>query len=242
MPDIRCLRPGGRRLAGVLAALALAVPAAVFPGAGFPGPAGLIASGAARAEAAGPRVLDHVFGATSIRSENLTLFPKWRGALARYFAERQVAQDCTAGLFSRCDLAEWQAFLESQQGRDPLLQLEAVNGHMNRHRYVIDPRNWGVEDYWATPLQFFDRDGDCEDYAIAKFMSLRALGWPSSRLRIVVVNDLNLRLQHAVLVVELDDAAYVLDNQSPTVMRADRIRHYAPVYSVGEESWWLHRS
>jgi predicted transglutaminase-like cysteine proteinase len=222
--------------------LALALPAATLPG-GLPRtPSGLLAAGALRAEVPGSQALDHVFGATSIRSENLSLFPKWRGTLARYFAERQVARNCEAGLFSRCDLAAWEAFLERQQGHDPLRQIEAVNRYMNEHRYVIDPINWGVEDYWATPLQFLDRDGDCEDYAIAKFMSLRALGWPSDRLRIVVVNDLNLRVQHAVLVVELDRTAYVLDNQSAAVMPAERIRHYAPVYSVGEESWWLHRS
>src|SRR5690606_24630750 len=103
-------------------------------------------------------------------------------------------------------------------------------------------RNWGVEDYWATPLQFFRKNGDCEDYAIAKFMSLRALGWDNEALRIVVVNDMNLRVQHAVLVVFLEDGAYVLDNQSPSVMRQDRIRHYRPVYSVNETSWWVHRS
>ncbi len=186
--------------------------------------------------------LDGIFGSTTVRNENLKLFPKWRGMLARYFADSQVAEDCTSGLFSRCDLADWQAFLGDQEQRDPMAQLDAVNRYMNEHRYIIDPRNWGVEDYWATPLQFFDRDGDCEDYAIAKFMSLRALGWPSERMRIVVLNDMNLRAQHAVLAVAVQGQAYVLDNQSPVVMAAERIRHYRPVYSVNELAWWLHRS
>ena len=206
--------------------------------------AGLAPGAATTAAAAGSAspVLDRVFNSLSVRSDNLTLFPKWRGTLARYFAERQVAETCTPGLFSRCDLVEWEAFLDEQRGRDPMSQLDAVNRYMNEHRYIIDPRNWGVEDYWATALQFFDKDGDCEDYAIAKFMSLRALGWAPEDLRIVVVNDTNLRVQHAVLAVSVGGSAYVLDNQSPSVMLADRIRHYRPVYSVSEEAWWLHRT
>ncbi|MEX2628333.1 MAG: transglutaminase-like cysteine peptidase [Tistlia sp.] len=193
-------------------------------------------------QAADPSVLDQVFGRATIRSDNLALFPKWRGALARHFDDRPPDEVCSAGSFDRCDLAEWEGFLYGQAGRDPQSQIDAVNRYMNEHRYVIDPRNWGVEDYWATPGQFFDKDGDCEDYAIAKFLSLRALGWPGERLRIVIVNDLNLRVQHAVLVVELEGSAFVLDNQIPAVMPAERIRHYSPVYSLNEESWWLHRT
>lgn len=196
----------------------------------------------AHAAAGGDQPLDHLFGTRTFRNDNLKLFPKWQGMLSRYFAEGRVAEKCTPGLFSRCDLADWQEFLDGQKGRDPMRQLDAVNRYMNEHRYIIDPVNWGVDDYWATPLQFLDKDGDCEDYAIAKFMSLRALGWPDEALRIVVVNDMNLRVQHAILVVSYQEHAYVLDNQSPSVMAAERIRHYRPVYSVNEEAWWLHRS
>ncbi|SMF63088.1 transglutaminase-like cysteine proteinase BTLCP [Tistlia consotensis] len=217
-----------RRAAMILAAAAFAL---LATDAGAP----------ARAAAGGDQPLDHVFGSKTFRNGNLKLFPKWEGMLSRYFAEGQVADSCTPGLFSRCDLADWQEFLDGEKGREPMRQLDAVNRYMNEHRYIIDPVNWGVDDYWATPLQFLHKDGDCEDYAIAKFMSLRALGWPDDALRIVVVNDLNLRVQHAILVVSLGGEAYVLDNQSPSVMRADRIRHYRPVYSVNEEAWWLHK-
>jgi predicted transglutaminase-like cysteine proteinase len=174
-----------------------------------------------------------LFGTSEARSANIALFPKWQGTLDRYFSEREV----TPG-----DLSDWQAFLDGQAGRDPLAQLEAVNREMNRHRYIQDPPNWGVPDYWATPLQFFRKNGDCEDYAIAKFMSLRALGWPNDALRIAVVRDLNLQLMHAVLIVYHEGRALVLDNQVEQVMPAERVRHYAPVFSLNEESWWLHRS
>ena len=51
-------------------------------------------------------------------------------------------------------------------------QLDAVNRYMNKHQYITDIVNWGVTDYWETPREFFLKDGDCEDFAIAKFKSL----------------------------------------------------------------------
>ena len=84
-----------------------------------------------------------------------------------------------------------------------------------------DPVNWGQKDYWATPLEFMAKFGDCEDYAIAKFMSLRRLGWKTSKC-VVAVKDLNLKVGHAILVVYLDDKVYVLDNQIKQVIEAGK--------------------
>ncbi|MGP1256091.1 MAG: transglutaminase-like cysteine peptidase [Kiloniellales bacterium] len=183
-----------------------------------------------------------LFGTNEARSNNIAMFPKWRGTLDRYFEEMRLPEDCAPGLMSQCLLQDWKTFLDSQQGQDPMAQLSAVNAEMNRRRYILDPPNWGVPDYWATPLQFMEKNGDCEDYAIAKFMSLRALGWSNESMRIVVLKDLNLQLMHAVLVVYHEGQALVLDNQIDQVMPAERIRHYRPIYSLNEDSWWLHRS
>ena len=60
-------------------------------------------------------------------------------------------------------------------------------------------------------------------------------------MRIVIVQDLNLKVAHAVLAVYLDDTIKILDNQIKQVVEAGTIRHYRPIYSVNEESWWLHR-
>ncbi len=183
-----------------------------------------------------------LFGTREVRSRNLTPFPKWTGVIERYFAEVELAQGgCDAKAFTACHLRDWQRFLAELRGADAPTQLDRVNRYMNRAPYITDPRNYSVDDYWATPRQFFNRDGDCEDYAIAKFMSLRALGWDNDDLRIVVLKDVNLRIAHAVLVVYGDGAVWVLDNQIEQVVAADRIRHYRPYYSVNEDSWWLHR-
>lgn len=186
--------------------------------------------------------LPRLFGTEEIRSSNLKPFPMWTGALDRYFDERSLLDSpCESSTFNRCHLQEWKQFLASIENLEPMAQLVVVNARMNTKRYIIDPRNYGVRDYWATPLQFFNKDGDCEDYAITKFMSLRALGFENDHMRIVVLNDLNLRIPHAVLVVYMKGRALVLDNQIQLVVPAEVVRHYSPIYSVNESNWWLHR-
>ena len=183
-----------------------------------------------------------LFGMRELRSENLKLFPKWTGMLDRYFAQAELADaPCSSSIFNRCHLAEWKQFIESIRDRDRMTQLREVNRFMNRVRYIVDPRNYGVPDYWATPKQFFSRRGDCEDYAIAKFMTLRALGLGNEEMRVVVLQDLNLGVAHAILVVYVDDGVMVLDNQINQVLPSTAIRHYRPIYSVNENHWWLHR-
>mgnify|MGYP001248495145 CR=1 FL=1 len=190
-----------------------------------------LATTAGQAHAATPSL----FGTKEIHSSNLTLFPKWRGVMDRFDEEKIGCGD------PLCNKPYWENLLKEMAGADRMTQIERINREMNERLYIIDPINWGVPDYWATPFQFLRKNGDCEDYAIAKFMALRALGFENPEMRIVVLNDLNLGIAHAILVVYVDGRALVLDNQISSVVRADSIRHYQPVYSVNEEGWWLHR-
>lgn len=183
-----------------------------------------------------------LFGSREVRSDKLFLFPKWRGALSRHFNEAALSEaSCAETAFNRCHLRQWKEFLSGLSGIDKLSQVKAVNHFFNRHRYIIDPKNYGVPDYWASPFQFMTRDGDCEDYAITKYFSLRSLGFPADSMRILVLQDLNLNTAHAILVVYMGDRALVLDNQVATVVDADSIFHYRPIYSINEQHWWLHR-
>lgn len=176
-------------------------------------------------------------------SHNLRPFWKWREVLQRYAqeVERSRAQDCPSSLFGDCPYEEWRRFLADIADRDRWGQLVAVNAFMNARRYIPDARNWGVKDYWATPGEFMTRSGDCEDYAIAKYLSLRELGWSGHDLRVVVVRDSNLKVAHAVLVAFLGGRTWLLDNQTRLVTETAEIRHYRPVFSINEEAWWHHR-
>jgi predicted transglutaminase-like cysteine proteinase len=179
-----------------------------------------------------------LFGTTEIRSDNIRPFPKWTDMLARHHAEEKRGDPaCTPTRFVHCGIADWLAFLDLERRKDRRTQITEVNSFLNQHPYVLDKLN-----YWETPREFAVLDGDCKDYAIAKYFSLRYLGWSESELRVVVVQDLNLRVAHAVLAVYTDGTILILDNQIRQVVHADTIRHYLPYYSINESSWWLHKS
>jgi predicted transglutaminase-like cysteine proteinase len=184
-----------------------------------------------------------LFGATAVRmSSGLASFPRWTGMLERYYKKTdQALTICKGNVFRRCLSEEWKGFLDEIGQENRATQIRRVNERMNRARYITDIVNWGQADYWATPNEFFRMDGDCEDYAIAKYLSLRALGFDDEDLRLVVLDDLNLRVAHAILVVTYNGVPYVMDNQITQVLTASSIRHYRPIFSLNEIGWWIYR-
>ena len=145
-------------------------------------------------------------------------------------------ENCRA---NRCDSSEWQAAVESLRGKELMTQLRETNTLMNEKRYIADIENWTVPDYWATPFEFLRKaGGDCEDYAIAKYMILREVGISEDDMRIVVLKDIRRRIDHAVLVVYIDGTPFILDNRYSN--RRTHFHDYQPVYSVNENGWWLH--
>ena len=192
----------------------------------------VVALASAPAEA---RKYPKIFGSIELFSKKTQRFPKWLGMVDRFQDGNKLCESST------CTTKGWKEFIAELQGKDVKTQLKEVNRAFNSKRYILDMNNWGEEDYWATPYQFLKKNGDCEDYAIAKYMSLKALGVPIEDMRVVALQDLNLNLGHAVLVVYLGDEPMLLDNQIASVVPANTVRHYEPVFSINEMGWWLHR-
>lgn len=134
----------------------------------------------------------------------------------------------------------WADFKGKLEKMSPLEQLKAVNLFWNKWPYREDRDVYGKSDYWAIPEQFRKNSGDCEDYSIAKYFTLRELGVPLDSMRIVVLKETIRNIAHAVLVVYLDGDAYVLDNLSNNVLSHARYKNYDPQYSVNEKARWAH--
>lgn len=175
--------------------------------------------------------LDHLFGSRTVVNSDLNDLPQWLQALTRHGLEDRQ---------ERPVLKEWNSLLKELQGQPRLTQLQRVNTFVNRQPYTLDPVNYRVEDYWAVVREFLAVAGDCEDFTISKFFSLRRLGFPPEALRIVILQDTNLGIAHAVLAVAHEGQALILDNQTNEILPDTRIIHYTPLYSVNEEQWWLH--
>lgn len=85
-------------------------------------------------------------------------------------------------------LAQWRDLVGRLAGSGEEAKLEQVNRFFNRLPNVEDQALWGQRDYWATPFELLVRNGgDCEDFAIAKYFSLKAAGLPADKLRITYV-------------------------------------------------------
>ncbi len=174
-----------------------------------------------------------LFGAEERRSDNLTAFTKWSDMFDRF----DTALHSKAGQRVMDELKRELSFYQSDSIFD---MAQDVNHLMNKKKYIVDNENWGKSDYWATPVEFLARGGDCEDFAIAKYMALRALGVPESRLRIAIVQDEQKNIPHAILIAYSEKGPLVLDNQIKDVLKTTEINHYRPIFSINREAWWLH--
>ena len=119
-----------------------------------------------------------LFGTTERSSTKLKKFTKWGETLNRYLKEEPFELNkCQPSAVEKCHITRWRIFLKQIAKDTPSEQLAKVNAYANKWLYKVDPRVYRKKDYWATPAQFFNKSGDCEDYAITKYISLAHLGF-----------------------------------------------------------------
>jgi len=139
----------------------------------------------------------------------------------------------------------WDSMIQSSKNEKILTQLKNVNDFFNKIKYVSDLRHWKKKDYWATPFEFMGSGaGDCEDYAIAKYFSLRKLGVPDEKLRITYVSyrrsNSKYEQAHMVLTYFHKPGAtpIVLDNINKKLQLATKRTDLKPVYSFNADGLW----
>jgi predicted transglutaminase-like cysteine proteinase len=181
-----------------------------------------------------------LFGYQETIKTNLDLFPQWLQVLERHKKKLLEDSRCPVKPHDECLIEDWLTFIKSIKSLPEIEQIHKVNEYANSRPYVLDKDNYDMDDYWATPNEFLKHNGDCEDYAITKMLSLKELGIDVNRMRVVVVQDTNLRIPHAVMSIDRDGETLILDNQIKEVISDKYIYHYVPVYSINERSWWMH--
>jgi predicted transglutaminase-like cysteine proteinase len=153
----------------------------------------------------------------------------------------------SAAKFNPRTVVETQALLQAIERAaqlDEAPRLAAINSYLNRRiEFHEDIDVWGKQDFWASPLEALDKGrGDCEDYAIAKYLSLIAAGTPVAKLRMVYVRaSLGGRsLAHMVLAYYAEPGAepLILDNLIGDVRPASQRPDLQPVFSFNGEGLW----
>ena len=126
-------------------------------------------------------------------------------------------------------------------GRPDTESLKAVNSFFNQIPYVSDLVHWGVADYWATPIEMLGSyGGDCEDYSVGKYLSLKEIGIPIEKLRVTYVRALRLGESHMVLAYypTPDAEPLILDNLTGDIKLASQRTDLEPVYSFNDDDLW----
>lgn len=136
---------------------------------------------------------------------------------------------------------KWQSLVNNHQNNTEQDKLKLVNSFFNIIRHVNDIRVWGQEDYWATPVEFLGKNmGDCEDFTIAKYFTLRALGVPADKLRLMYVRAIKQRKSHMVLAYfnEPDSMPLILDNLNKKILPANVRKDLKPIFSFNGDGLW----
>jgi predicted transglutaminase-like cysteine proteinase len=183
------------------------------------------------------------------RWARVLLFAVSLAALAQELAvitDAQIAKLAQSfGPVAKNRLTAWRNILTAPKYKQlPERQkLELVNDFMNQTQFIDDIVHWGKTDYWATPVEFLSTNGgDCEDFSIAKYYTLRQLGVGDDKLRITYVKELvQYKQAHMVLAYfpNADDEPLVLDNINKSILPASARTDLLPVYSFNGSGLWL---
>jgi predicted transglutaminase-like cysteine proteinase len=144
--------------------------------------------------------------------------------------------------------AAWKRMLEASRHLTPAEKVEAVNRFFNGAMlFAGDDTVWGQADYWATPTEFMHRGrGDCEDFAIAKYVSLRMLGLSTHSLRLMYVHASTggpKPMVHMVLGYfgegDANAEPLILDNMVDSIRPLSARTDLSLVYSFNTRGLWI---
>jgi predicted transglutaminase-like cysteine proteinase len=98
-----------------------------------------------------------------------------------------------------------------------------------------DEVQWGIEDRWSSPFETLrSRRGDCEDYAIVKYVALREAGLSVADVKIVIVRNFFPKEYHAVAAVRLNEEWLILDNRWLTLVRDTDMTRATPEFLLDD--------
>jgi predicted transglutaminase-like cysteine proteinase len=175
------------------------------------------------------------FGLFTFRAPEGMLWRKWRGVEADMAKEQAVMDRCREDAAS-CPsyAAQFLRLINAVKSKSGRARLDEANRGVNAAiRYVSDYAQFGEADRWSAPLaSFATAKGDCEDYAIAKYVALREAGFPLDEMRLVLVHDRAVRQDHAVLAARFDGRWLILDNRRSELMEDADARSLTPLFAI----------
>jgi len=178
------------------------------------------------------RPLGQPFGLDAVPVTTGELLTKWNGVEADIRAESEVLARCRENP-AHCPPAArtFLAIVAEGRAHKGRARIGVINRAIN---LAISPKSdlaqWGVEDRWTAPLATLATHlGDCEDYAIAKYVALTEAGVAAEDVRLIILRDLARRADHAVVAVRLDGGWIILDNRWLALVDDREMRRVIPL-------------
>ncbi|MDL2284588.1 transglutaminase-like cysteine peptidase [Oxalobacter sp. OttesenSCG-928-P03] len=174
---------------------------------------------------------------------SLPLLLKAADVLPEFSEKYLAAAEKKHGAGAKSRMQAWSRLISENRAKPELEKLDLVNSFFNKVPYYSDQKHWGRKDYWATPAEMLATNGgDCEDYAIAKYFTLVALGVDNSKLKITYVKAIT--EAHMVLTYysKPDAIPLVLDNMIPHIKPANQRPDLKPIYAFNGDGMWLVKS
>jgi predicted transglutaminase-like cysteine proteinase len=196
-----------------------------------------IKSPAAAVRAINAPSLAEPFGFDTVPVASGGILSKWNGVEADIQAENDILSRCRANE-ELCPAAARNFLAIIAQGRAQTgrARIGIINRAINLAiRPMSDLAQWGVIDRWSAPLETFTTGlGDCEDYAIAKYVALTQAGVAAEDVRLVVVRDLAAGEDHAVVAARLNGDWIILDNRWLTLVEDSEMRRTVPLFVLDQ--------
>jgi predicted transglutaminase-like cysteine proteinase len=179
------------------------------------------------------------FGLSSSKLSDGGLRDKWLGVEREIEDELLVLALCQEDR-PRCQsqpALQFLAIVDNAAAREGRARLGEVNRAINLAiRPMSDLAQYGSIDVWSSPLATLGKGaGDCEDYAIAKFVALRLAGLAAVDLRLVILRDTIRQEDHAVVAARLEGHWLTLDNRRMAMVEDAQVRNYRPTFVIDHE-------
>ena len=167
------------------------------------------------------------------------LLAKWQ-SVQRRLDDELVQLALCEGDRDRCAspaALQFLAIVDIAKARDGRARLGEINRAINLAiRPMGDLEQYGAVDVWSSPLATLSRGaGDCEDYAIAKFIALQRAGISPDDLRIVIMRDTVRGEDHAVAAARLGGQWLTLDNRRMAMIEDAQVRNYRPSFVLDRD-------
>lgn len=182
-----------------------------------------------------PAPADTILGAVPFHVPGGDLAEKWREVMARWPKDAKMISACSSGVCAHRGARKWldiRQAAEKKQGMERLFLVHSAFNHAIA--YGTDFQIFGKADYWATPLEVVERAGDCEDYAIAKYLMLTALGFDPADMKLVAIHETFSGQYHAILGVRVEGEWLFMDNKRGGLTREQDYGDTRPVAVVDD--------